>query len=220
MVSHHPNAGILADFSAGNLGVSLACCVAVHLEYCQDCRDSVGRFDTLGGELLEELPAVQMDGGALSKILGRLGRVPPAIHGVVTRPKKVSDGIPRPLARMLPAGMVGVDWKKDTSSLRSAVLPAGDGTNQLSLLRMRAGRSPGRHDHGGNEWTVVLQGGFSDHNGVYGPGDFVALTAGDVHQPVAHQNEDCICLAAQDAPIRLKGWLGYLVNPGLRITPA
>jgi putative transcriptional regulator len=129
------------------------------------------------------------------------------------------DAVPRPLAKMLPTGLVGVDWKKYSNSLKSAVLATGDDTHQLSLLRMRAGRSPGRHDHGGTEWTVVLQGAFSDHNGAYGPGDFVALAAGDVHQPVAHQNEDCICLAAQDAPIRLKGWLGFLVNPGLSITP-
>ncbi len=217
MVSHHPDAGLLADFSAGNLELGPACCVAVHLEFCRDCRARVARFDTLGGAFLEDLPASQVDASALPSLLRRLGSVPPGAPAAGAG--EGSDAVPRPLAKLLPAGLVGVDWKKDTSSLKSAVLPTGDDTHQLALLRMRAGRSPGRHDHGGNEWTVVLQGGFSDHNGVYGRGDFVALAAGDVHQPVAHQNEDCICLAAQDAPIRLKGWLGYLVNPGLSISP-
>jgi putative transcriptional regulator len=217
MVTHHPNTGILADFSAGMLGMSPACCVAVHLEFCHDCRARVAQFETLEGELFDALPAEPLAGDTLPSVLRQLGPTPPA-----TRPGnegRSGGSMPRPLAKMLPAGLSTVDWKKYTNSLKSAVLATGDHTNQLSLLRMRAGRSPGRHDHGGTEWTVVLQGGFSDHKGVYGPGDFVALGAGDVHQPVAHQNEDCICLAAQNAPIRLTGWLGHLVNPRLSISP-
>ncbi len=219
MVKHHPDAGILADFSAGNLGMSSACCVAVHLEYCGDCQRSVERFNVFGGEALDDLPASAVDPVALPALLRKLGAVSTETVVATTR-TTTGEMVPRALARLLPNGTAGIQWKKHTASLKSAVLAIGDDTNQLSLLRMRAGRSPGRHDHSGSEWTVVLQGGFSDHHGVYGPGDFVALAAGDVHRPVAHQNQDCICLASQDAPIRLTGWMGHLVNPSLRIAPA
>ncbi len=219
MVTHHPDAGILADFSAGNLGMSPACCVAVHLEYCAECHSSVERFDMFGGEALADLPASAVDPLALPSLLRKLGAAPTETTATSTR-TSTGEMVPRALSRLLPNGTAGIQWKKHTASLKSALLAIGDDTNQLSLLRMRAGRSPGRHDHSGSEWTVVLQGGFSDHHGVYGPGDFVALAAGDVHQPVAHQNEDCICLASQDAPIRLTGWLGRVVNSSLRIAPA
>jgi putative transcriptional regulator len=219
MVTHHPDAGILADFSAGNLGMSPACCVAVHLEYCADCQRSVERFDAFGGEALKDLPASAVDPEALPSLLRRLSASPTQTRAAASRTAR-GESVPRALVRLLPNGTAGIHWKKHTASLKSALLCTGDDTNQLSLLRMRAGRSPGRHDHSGSEWTVVLQGGFSDRHGVYGPGDFVALAAGDVHQPVAHQNEDCICLASQDAPIRLTGWVGRFVNSSLRIAPA
>lgn len=215
---HHPDSGILADFSAGNLGMSPACCVAVHLEYCDDCRRSVERFDAIGGELLEDLPATSVDPGLLPSLLRKLGSGPSRACAAPRAPK--GHNVPRALARLLPDGTAGIHWKKHFPSLKSALLTTGDENSQLTLVRMRAGRSPGRHDHRGSEWTVVLQGGFSDHLGVYRPGDFVALAPGDVHRPVAHQNEDCICLAAQNAPIRFTGWVGRLVNSSLRIAPA
>ena len=37
------------------------------------------------------------------------------------------------------------------------------------------------------------------------------------HQPVADPGEDCICLAVTDAPLRLTGPFGRLLNPFLRI---
>ena len=40
------------------------------------------------------------------------------------------------------------------------------------------------------------------------------------HRPVADEDEDCLCLIVTDAPLRLTGWLGRLLNPFIRIYPA
>jgi putative transcriptional regulator len=39
---------------------------------------------------------------------------------------------------------------------------------------------------------------------------------GDRHLPLAAQNEECICLTVQQAPVLFTGWLWRWLNPLLR----
>ena len=77
------------------------------------------------------------------------------------------------------------------------------------------GSGPGRvmpsHTHDGSEVTLVLRGGFSDPTGHYRRGD-IAIADRDLdHHPRADDDEDCICFAVIDAPLRLTGPLAPLV---------
>ena len=65
--------------------------------------------------------------------------------------------------------------------------------------------------------TLVLQGGFSDDSGSYGVGDFTFRSGSDRHSPRAFADEDCICLAVLDAPLRFTGWKHRWMNPFLRL---
>ena len=51
------------------------------------------------------------------------------------------------------------------------------------LLRGAPGADSGTHSHHGLEYTLVLQGGFTDVTGSYAPGDLQVMEAGDVPQP-------------------------------------
>ena len=73
------------------------------------------------------------------------------------------------------------------------------------------------HTHRGREYTLVLAGSYRDNGSHYGPGDVSLKDASDVHRPVVAGDEDCVCLAVLDAPLRLTGMLGRLVNPFLRM---
>jgi putative transcriptional regulator len=73
------------------------------------------------------------------------------------------------------------------------------------------------HTHDGSELTLVLAGGFSDESGHFVRGDVAEADPSINHQPVADPGEDCLCLAVTDAPIRLTGPFGRLLNPFLRI---
>ena len=70
-----------------------------------------------------------------------------------------------------------------------------------------------QHDHGGNEWTLVLDGGFTDEAGHFARGDMAERQQGEAHQPVADPGTDCICLVVADAPVALTGTVGRLLNP-------
>lgn len=219
MVKHHPDTALLTDYAAGSLDYGKSLCVSVHLENCSECRQRVAGLSEVGGEMLGELQPVAVEADALASVMARLDESQAQTLAQSMGPATLPSGVPRPLAKLIPDGFDALPWKRVTRSLQSVVLPAGDTSNQVSLIRMLPGGTVGEHHHAGDELTVVLRGGFSDAGGVYRAGDFVALGAEDQHQPIAHQNEDCICLAAQDGPIQFSGFWSRMLNPFIRINP-
>lgn len=87
---------------------------------------------------------------------------------------------------------------------------------KTQLLKIASGTAMPSHTHLGTELTLVLAGGFSDESGQYGEGDVAEADDSVTHRPVADPGEDCICLAVTDAPLRLTGALGWLLNPFIR----
>jgi putative transcriptional regulator len=216
MSQHHPDTETLTDYAAGSLAFGQSLCVAVHLEGCSDCHHRAQQLSMLGAELMSELPPAELDAGLLDSILGQLeGAVPPA---PVSKPAAIT-GVPRALNKLIPAGLDAVPWKRIAPGLQSAILGVGDASNQVALVRIKPGGRIAEHRHGGSETTVVLRGGFSDHGGNFHVGDFVTLGRDDSHQPIAHQNSDCICLTAQNAPLQFTGFWSKLANPFISISP-
>ena len=88
----------------------------------------------------------------------------------------------------------------------------GDARAEASFLRCRPGRAIPAHTHGGLEAVLVLQGGFRDQGGHHGVGD-IAVADGTVnHRPVADAAAACIIFVVQEAPVRLTGPLGRVVQ--------
>ena len=75
----------------------------------------------------------------------------------------------------------------------------------VMLLRVAANQRVISHSHGGEEFTQVLQGGFTDSTGHYAAGDMAEADGDLVHQPWAGA-EGCLCLAALEGGLRLP-WL-------------
>lgn len=63
------------------------------------------------------------------------------------------------------------------------------------ILKIQPGASIPHHDHGGEELTLVLSGGFTDEAGTYHRGDVCYGEAGVAHSPVGLPGEPCICYA-------------------------
>lgn len=211
---HHLPDEILLDYAAGTLSEPMAVMVAAHLTLCPLCRASQARLDALGGALVEASEPATLEDGALDRMLARLD-----VPAPVPPPRRlVQDaGIPRPLLAYLPARLDDLPWHKVMSGLYEYRLPIDGHRGMASLLRITPGRSMPKHTHTGHEATVVLRGGFEDAFGHYAVGD-VALTDDTVdHQPTADSGVDCICYAVTDAPLRLTGTFGRLLNPFINI---
>ncbi len=87
----------------------------------------------------------------------------------------------------------------------------------VKLLKGAPGADTGLHSHRGLEFTLVLQGGFTDTTGSYGPGDLQMASAETWHNPVADPGEDCINLSVTTAPLRFKGLIPTIAGKAVRL---
>jgi putative transcriptional regulator len=211
-VRHHAPDALLMGYAAGTLPEAFNLVMATHVSLSDDSRARLGAMEAVGGSVLESC-AAEMAAGSLERALERAGTTPQA-NGRV--PLKAEGIFPAPLADFVGHGLDDVRWKSVGMGVKQAIL-RNDGGATVRLLRIPAGRAMPDHGHGGMELTLVLQGAFVDGNNRYGRGDLEVADQNMDHTPVAEAGEDCICLAATDAPLRFRGWLPRLVQPFFRI---
>ncbi|HOY77692.1 MAG TPA: cupin domain-containing protein [Hyphomonadaceae bacterium] len=84
------------------------------------------------------------------------------------------------------------------------------GATKIEIIRIDAGTKVPWHTHKGQELSLCLAGEFSDHNAVYGPGDFSVYDGATRHQPVATPNAPAYALVVTDDGLRFEGLLGAL----------
>ena len=98
----------------------------------------------------------------------------------------------------------GLAWRMFLPGIKQCRI-AQDMRGDASLLSCRPGSSLPAHTHEGLEAVLVLQGGFSDAIGHYGPGD-IAVSDGTIdHRPVADRLTECIIFVVLEAPVKLTG---------------
>lgn len=207
--SVHPSDELLLAYGAGSLDEATALLVATHLALCPRCRAAVARTEDIGGALLDDLPPSAMAEGALATVLARLDQPPP--RPAPPPPASADEVLPQPLRGYLAGGLDALPWQRLTAGIEQASLIKGRGAN-ARLFRIRGGVAVPEHDHAGSELTLVLQGAFSDAGGHYRRGDVASAEAGTVHRPVTEACGTCLCLTVTDAPLRLTGLVGRLLN--------
>ncbi|GAB3378247.1 ChrR family anti-sigma-E factor [Spongiibacter taiwanensis] len=223
-IQHHPSDDTLASYSAGALPAALALVVGCHLEECGRCRRELSALDGVGGELLSALAPKPLSETAKARMLALLdeqtegfpgsGDLDGNGAGENTRAEKpvAPSSVPRLLAKLTGSDdLDALPWKTVGPGVRQIVLHTGEGNSRL--LRIGAGRKMPVHSHRGSELTMILRGGYSDVIGKFNAGDVADLDASVEHQPIADADEDCICLAGMDAPLKFQGWIAKLMQP-------
>jgi putative transcriptional regulator len=203
---------LLLAHAAGKLAEPVALLVATHLTMSPASRCRYRRYEALGGSLLEQLAPDDLDDAALARTLARLDASPPPAES----PPRRAHRLPAPLCDYVPDDLEAMLWRNYGSAAEADLVLDAPGY-RTRLIKVRAGRAVPQHSHRGAELTLVLEGAFRDETGRYGRGD-VAIADDTVdHKPMAEPGVDCLCLAVTDAPLRLTGPFGRLLNPFLRM---
>lgn len=219
---HHLDPATLLSHAAGALSPDLAVVVDTHLSGCAHCRAALARAEAVGGTLLEQQqPASAQTGraAALREAMRQRLAQAPAAAAAATPPAPASndpDLLPAPLRPYFGTRYSGLKWRWMGPGLRY-LRTTGPGGGTLLMLRIAPGRKLPVHGHHGSEITQILRGAYHDALGHFGPGDVADLDAETQHQPVTCPGEDCICVAALDAPLRYPGRVARLLQPLLRI---
>ena len=215
-INHHLTESLLMAYAAGALPEAFNLTVATHISMCDECRARLGAYESLGGAVLERSETVEMSQDSLAATLALIRDGGPATEAPAVSPARGGGVLPAPLRDYVGGDLDAVRWRPIGMGVKQAILPtAQDATARL--LYIPAGASVPDHGHHGTELTLVLQGAFVDETDRFGPGDIEVADEDMQHMPVADIGEDCICLAATDAPLRFRGMIPRLAQPFLRI---
>lgn len=218
MANFHASDELLMEYAAGALAEPIAVLVATHMALCPQCRSRVETYEAVGGAMFEDLDGDPTDASMLENVLARLDdeEPEPVLPVRPQDPATVDVRVPNPLRSYLGGGLDDLKWKSRGSLDEVRILPEYAGTTSR-LFRIPAGAAMPQHTHDGTELTLVLTGGFTDRNGHYLRGDVAAADPTVDHRPIADAGEDCFCFAVNDAPLRLTGRFGRLLNPFIRM---
>ncbi len=196
---------LLAGYAAGTLSPPLQSLVAAHLCLKPDNRGFVAAMEAMCSRAIEEThPCAIRDRDAkLAAIFSDGGEPAPA------RSDTPCTILPPPLKSLLKRGISEVPWKTRLPGIKEFKV-SGQSDAESTLYWIRPGRVMPSHTHDGSEVTLVLRGGFSDSTGHYRRGDIAVADSDLDHHPRADEDEDCICFAVIDAPLRLTGPVGRL----------
>ncbi|MBA4228046.1 MAG: anti-sigma factor [Hyphomonas sp.] len=206
---------LYSAYAAGCIDPAFAMMLEAQSLMRADVRASVAVSEMIAGNFFEAAPAARMSEGALARTLAMIDalEVPEDVQRAAG--KSAGDALnellelPEPVrsAALDAAGRQG--WQMLGRGLKRLRLDVGSSMD-VELYRIAAGSRIPRHSHGGNEFTMVLAGGFSDERGTYGPGDVCLNGPNDTHQPVADEDEVCYALAVRDGGLRFTGVMGMV----------
>lgn len=220
-INHHPDKSTLMSYAAGTLDEAFAVVVSCHLELCASCRSSYEALEAIGGAELESVEVTSVDEGAFGRVLEKISASDVLTDESVKNasPTKASPNQPfNALSGYMVGDLHDVSWKRVGPGVwQHPIGLSKDANSSLRLLRIAPGKSVPDHGHNGQEITMIIGGAYKDEIGYFGPGDVADLDEHIEHQPFVVSQEDCICLAATEAPTRFKGLVGKIMQPFIGI---
>ena len=217
MIRHHPAFELIVDYATGGLPAGVALVVATHAALCPECQRAIEQMETLGGVILEDMDVEAGDQNPPTSVLDKLDE-PEARASTTTQALDPATQrlIPPPLRRYMPGNLKDLKWRSIAGVLKEVRLPVRIRGVTVSLMQLPPGSLAPKHGHHGHEYSLVLAGGLKDAGQQFLRGDFAMKDSADVHQQVIDPDGGCICLVVLDAPLRLTGLAGRLLNPLLR----
>ena len=219
-VSHHPTEDLLLSYASGSLDEANSILIATHLALCPSCRSIVNTAEALGGEFLEDIDPIELDEKAFDRAFDRaFDQVSEGLDDY--RPDAVFNHnssafgdvlLPKPLNDYIPKGKGNIKWRWLGPGLRYLSLNASSKTAKVGLLKISPGTKVPHHGHSGNEMTMVLSGAYADGVDKFSRGDVEHADPSLIHQPIAEQGEDCICLVVTEGNLLPTGMLASVVS--------
>jgi len=206
---------LYSAYAAGCIDPAFALMLETQSLMRADVRASVALSEMIAGNFLETAPAARMSEGALDRTLAAIDALEAPQTMQRAAGQAAGDALNEILSLPEPVRGAAIDaagkqgWQMMGLGLKRLKLDVGSAM-EVELYRIAAGSKIPRHSHGGNEYTMVLCGGFSDERGNYGPGDVCVNGPADTHQPVADDDEVCYALAVRDGGLRFTGVLGMV----------
>ena len=206
-----PVDALLAAYATGTLSRPLHALVASHLSIRADNRAFVKSLEHLIADDIASLDVKE----SIVRRNDRLAAIFRSNGGDDGQIEGGAEFLPPPLGHFLGMDYEALPWRAVMPGLKEVKLEDRPGC-EASMLWIKAGRTIPSHTHPGIEATLVLKGSFEDATGVYTRGDMAVVDSDVDHKPVAGADEDCICFAVSEGPVKLTGPIARLFQRLIR----
>ena len=212
--NHSQISELYSAYAAGRLSTAFSLLVQTQMALRADVRRDVEQAEAISGAFFEAEERETLSPNAFETALKRIDALEDgkdhvqAAHLANERLTELMR-LPEPLREKALEACVHGGWRRLTSGV-SRLEITNKGASHSHIYRIKPGASVPRHSHHGDELTLVLEGGFTDEAGSYGPGDISLQTPHDTHQPVADDDGVCLVYAVCDGGMKFKGTLGFL----------
>ena len=202
----------LASYAAGSLSSAKSLLIACQADIQPRLQKKLDGLDEIAGAFIESATSDALSDDFTHRLSDALNDVDRrGLNDDESEQPQISqdDWAPGPLKAMLDASGGSIKWKKAAPGVERADLD-GVGGERLYLLKVRGGMTMPLHSHAGEEWSLILQGGYHVGDVGYGRGDLHCEDSNCVHQPVIDDDGvACISLVVDEGPVRFS-------NPVLR----
>ncbi len=213
MNRHQAPEELLLDFAAGALPPGPSLLLSLHVALDPVARRTVQDFQAIGGALLESAQISSDDEISLEVALSKLDEIPVESPPATVQPIPGFEWAP---ATLVPYLGRTPRWRKALGGFENIPIRIPGDRHRIEVLRLMPGVGLPQHHHTGSEYTIVMQGGFTDVTGNYGVGDFAMGPGPTDHEPIADPGEPCIAMIVLEQPIVLTNRWAPLLNPLLR----
>ena len=164
--------------------------------------------ESIAGAVLEAEEPAGMDPDALERAFVAIDRGGSAKPTTSEYPELIK--LPRVLVDAILAAETKTGWRFAAPGVRKLRLDVDGDDSHAEIFRTEAGTAIPWHTHKGQEVTLCLLGGYSDHRGSYGPGDVTLSDASIRHKPVTDDDGPCFVLTVSDAGLKFEGVIGAI----------
>lgn len=196
----------LAMQSAGTLSPYKQLLLACQAELRPDIKQVFAAGDHIGGALLESAKGEDLSDAFMQRLSERIDGSAEPVEPDVNKPLTLSperpDWMPDVLADYVRRSGRRLKWRRIGAGVQQARLGRASTGERLYLLRARPGLPVPRHSHSGQEWTLVLTGGYKAGGRQYVAGDLHQEDETCLHDLRIDEDGPCISLVADEGKLR------------------
>lgn len=222
MIRFHPSIEQLTQYAQGTLSPAESIMVSAHCDMCGRCKKVVlETTENMAAQAFDFSSHDSMLDEQLGAMLSNITMLPEmstsGSREQTSNPLSVEqielDGkvfaIPRTLQTF--AGKIG-NWSGLVGKLWQAPVDLGY-SGVANFIYMSNGGSVPEHTHRGVEFTLVLDGEFSDGLHHYRTGDFIKMDGEHTHAPQSTHPSGCLVFSILDQPLHFTSGIARLLNP-------
>ena len=205
----------IINYAAGKLTPARHALIACAIELNPDVAEFAALNTSVAASLLDEVKPVSLSPLFIGKVLEALSFGHPYDVANDHNPKRIMNAPPVSKGLVNRDVIKNMSWKSLIPGVAVRDVLGNRKTKngeRLYLLKVKGGMRMPEHTHQGEEWALILSGGYRVDGKIYKRGDLHFENETNSHSPIICEGEDCICLAMTEAPLVMKNWLPKLVQ--------